>query len=87
MKYAIRYWSGKSTTTGEPNKRTGRMNIAIDEKAFFSTDERKKYIAKHPEWEKVNLKKLRSLNLGDSFEEFTKYIDYLNFKADYEKED
>ena len=82
--FAIKYWSGKNTTTGDPNPRTGRMSKAIDIKYFKTLTERKHYIEKNYEWELCSQKKLRKLCLGNSVETFNKYIEYIKFMADYE---
>ena len=34
--YGFEFWDSLNTTTGEPNQRTGRMNIAGDLKIFDS---------------------------------------------------
>ena len=45
--YAVEYWDGKKTTTGEPNPRTWRMSIACDLYVFKSKNERDNSNSKH----------------------------------------
>lgn len=75
--YGVSYKSGRSTTTGSPNKKTGRMNIAIDAKAFKTKKERD-----NSGLEKVTRKELRTLCLGDSLSEFKEYVEMIQFEAE-----
>lgn len=42
--YGIRYWSGRSTTTGTPNPITGRMSKAVDIEVFRSKKDRDEWL-------------------------------------------
>ena len=42
--YAISYYDGKTTTTGEPNEITGSLSIACDVYAFNSKYDRDSYV-------------------------------------------
>ena len=43
--YAIKFISGRSTTTGTPNTKTGRMSVACRLVAFKSSHERDLWVA------------------------------------------
>jgi hypothetical protein len=44
--YAFCFWCGSSTTTGEPHKRTGRLSVAGQLKAFEDRQSRDYYTSR-----------------------------------------
>jgi hypothetical protein len=42
--YGFEYWDGTGTTTGEPNKRTGRMSRAGTARAFLTKSARDSWL-------------------------------------------
>ena len=83
--YAVEYKSGKNTTTGTPNARTGRMSIATHPVAFDSKTERDAWVDSGKNTsamrgncrEAVSLRQLRSLCAGLSVEDFAMHKQYV----------
>lgn len=84
--YAVEFWSGRNTTTGEPNTKTGRMSIACDIEVFDSKSERDKWVENGKETsamrgncrESVTKKELRDLKLGWSIAEFNEHLEMMS---------
>ena len=87
--YAVEYKSGKNTTTGQPNQKTGYMSIATDSVAFTSKNDRDAWVAdgEHTSDMRgncrsaVTLRQLRNLCLGMSIDEFAEHIQYLPYST------
>lgn len=85
--YAIEYVSGRDTTTGEPNDKTGRMNIAIRAKVFDSYYDRNSWVLAGEYTsamrgncrEAATLRQLRKLTRGLSFEQFSESVKHLHY--------
>lgn len=84
--FGVEYWSGKGTTTGTPNKKTGYMSIAMDAKAFKNKADRDSWVNNGGVKLRVAVskKQLRNLCLGMSVTEFEEYLDYLISELDIE---
>ena len=80
--YAVQFRSDRDTTTGEPNKRSGRMSRACDLSVFSDKKARDAYVENGKITadmrgncrEAVNKQKARNLKAGIEFEE---HIDYM----------
>ena len=71
--YAILFLGGNRTcTTGEPNKKTGRMSVACENYVFDSKKARDLWVEKQGDRERMACSKkyLRSKNLGCSMRDF-----------------
>ena len=87
--YAVEYISGRGTTTGQPNQKTGYMSIATDSVAFASKKERDAWVAdgeytsdmRGNSRAAVSLRQLRNLCLGMSIDEFAEHIQYLPYST------
>lgn len=83
--YAVRFWSGRTTTTGQPNPRTFRMNRAVDIEVFETAAAREKWVDAGEVTsdmagncrEAVTKRQLRNLHLGWSVQEFNEHLDML----------
>lgn len=83
--YAVQFWSGRNTTTGEPNPRTMRMSRAVNVEVFKTAAARDKWVdggqvtsgmagnCREP----VTKQQLRELRLGLSMKDFNEYLDAL----------
>lgn len=88
--YAVQYRSGRFTTTGQPNKRTGRYSIAVNAAAFDTPAERDSWVDAGPVTsdmrgncrEAVTKAGLRRLLRGMSEAEFTEYLDAITAALD-----
>jgi hypothetical protein len=88
--YAFEFWSGRNTTTGQPNSKTGRMSKAGAAAAFATRSERDEWVNDGEVTsdmqgncrEAVTKKVLRHLRLGKSLYEFNCLIEELQFSAD-----
>lgn len=84
--YAVEYKSGIATTTGLPNKKTGRYSKAVDSYVFSSKKERDNFVDNGKVTsgmrgncrKSVNLKELRYLHKGLSLTEFDEMLEMLN---------
>lgn len=87
--YAVEYLSGRNTTTGQPNPKTGYMSIAIDSVAFTSKNERDAWVAdgEHTSDMRgncraaVSLRQLRKLCLGMSIDEFDRLAEAIEYAS------
>ena len=85
--YAIEYASGRDTTTGDPNPKTGCRNIAIRAKVFDSYYDRNSWVLAGAHTlamqgncrEAATLMQLRRLTLGLSFEQFSECVKHLHY--------
>ena len=76
--YAVEYWDGKNTTTGQPNPRTGRMSRACDLVIFQSRSERNEWIKSGRKIrEAVTRANARQLFAGWSLNDFNEHIESL----------
>lgn len=90
--YAVQFWSSKSTTTGQPNKKTGRLSKACSTGIFKSKAARDLWVEEGkttPDMrgncrEAVTKKELRELNLGLTTEQFNEHLEMLVPFEDYE---
>jgi len=81
--YAVEFWSGRNTTAGSPNERTGRMSKACDIWAFSSKAARDSWVDAGKITsdmqgncrKAVAKKEARSLCLGISVGEFDAHLD------------
>lgn len=82
----FQYWSGRSTTTGTPNPRTGRMSIAGDLVAFATKSERDEWVARGKVTSDmqgncrraVSRREARALSRGSSLADFIESIEHLS---------
>ena len=75
--YAFQYHDGKNTTSGTPNKRTGRMNIAGELKIFLTKESRDSWVNTYYNRGIVTAKQSRELHLGLAGYEYQEMIDSL----------
>ena len=68
--YAATFPFGRDCTTGEPNKKTGRMSKACKFYAFTSKKERDSFVESNHTAEAFSRRGLRGLSLGSSVENF-----------------
>jgi hypothetical protein len=83
--YGFEFLGSKRTTTGEPNKRTGKMSIAGTVRAFRNTRELARWVdAAKPGRERLEVKlpRLRVLLAGMTMEEFAEALRAAKFDAD-----
>jgi hypothetical protein len=93
--YGFRYYSGHSTTTGEPNPKTGRLSIAGETRVFSNREKLNAWLDKEKltspcglgggRREEKTLKELRKLYLGFSQENFDEIMEMENFDIDPEE--
>lgn len=89
--YGFRFFAGRNTTMGHPNKITGKYSIAGQMFASYNKEKFENWLANEKrdcvsgngggERIKCTKAELRSLNLGDTIEEFE---DEINFILRYE---
>lgn len=81
--YGFEYWDGYKTTTGQPNKKTGRMSTAGDLAVFSSKALRDQWITEGARRARagVSSSKARDLCAGMSVAE---YAEHLTWICDYE---
>ena len=85
--YAVEYVNGRDTTTGEPNDKTRRMNIAIRAKVFDSHYDRNTWVLAGEYTsamqgncrEEATLRQLRKLTRGLSVEQFSECVKHLHY--------
>ena len=70
--YAFHFYDGRRTTTGNPNKRTGRCSVAGRITTFKSKLQRDQWVIEHSKRMAVNAKEARQLCLGQNM---ANYID------------
>jgi len=83
--YAVQFWSGRNTTTGTPNEKTGYKSIACDLLSFSSKEARDSYVDKGKITcdmrgncrEAVTKKQARSLCLGMSVSAFNEHLELM----------
>lgn len=83
--YAVQFWSGRNTTTGTPNEKTGRMSIACDIESFSSKESRDSWVNAGKITsdmqgncrETVTKNEARSLCLGSSVSEFNEHLEMM----------
>lgn len=88
--YAAEYWSGKQTTTGQPNKLTGRYSKAASLAVFPTAAERDEWVSNGKTTsdmrgncrEALSADEARRLRAGSSDAEYAEEIEMLVF--DYE---
>ena len=81
--YAVQFWSGRKTTTGQPNEKTGRMSIACDIEVFSSKKDRDNWVENGKTTsdmrgicrEVITKKEARDLCLGMSVASFNEMIE------------
>ena len=84
--YGVEFWSGRNTTTGDHNPRTGRMSIACDIQSFESISARNDWVDNGKitadmggnNRETITKKKVRALCLGMSIVDYNEYLDYIS---------
>ena len=89
--YAHQYASGRKTTTGEPNPRTGRMSIAGELRSFPTAQLRDEWVSRGkitPDMqgncrEAVTIREARRLRAGMSPERWDDYREYLRMQDDH----
>jgi hypothetical protein len=82
--YAFEFRSGRHTTTGEPNKKTGRLSIAGNLVIFASKEKRDAWVDAGKTTsdmqgncrESVTRTEARNLNLGASMSEHIEYVEF-----------
>lgn len=82
--YGFEFLGGKGTTTGEPNRRTGRCSIAGTFRAFHSAVDLDRWINAAPAGRErlaVALPRLRALLSGKTTDEFKEAIRAAQFDA------
>lgn len=94
---AFRYFSGRNTTTGEPNPRTGFYSNAGSLCGFYSIADRRDWIFEERlskpcglgggERIPVTIKEARSLLLGESLEDFYHEIERIRDELEEEIEE
>ena len=92
MYYGFRYCCNRSCTTGQPNKITGRYNIAGESVGFGTRSERDKWLSKERrdlpsgcgggERVSVTREELRGLHRGYSLLEFKQMLEYIESRSD-----
>ncbi|MGZ8220034.1 MAG: hypothetical protein ACXWT0_00150 [Methylobacter sp.] len=83
--YAVQFWSGRNTTTGTPNEKTGHMSIACDLESFSSKESRDSWVDTGKTTsdmrgncrEAVTKKEARSLCLGMSVSAFNEHLEMM----------
>jgi len=83
MYYGIRFEGNENTTTGEANKRTGRMSIACSLVAFLSKKERRNWVDKSDWYDKricVKYKEIPSYFKGETIAAREEIIQQARFK-------
>jgi hypothetical protein len=94
--YGFRYYSGRSTTTGQPNKKNGRYSIAGSAIAFKSKEELNAWLLRENRIKASGLgggirdpiknrKQLRNLNAGLDWRGFCEYLNNLHWQCDNEE--
>lgn len=79
--YAVEYSRDETATTGDPNRRTGKLSIACTPVAFYSKQIRKKWVAAAKSGncrQAVTRKELRQLCLGMSIAAFNESTLYMS---------
>ena len=88
--YAATFPYGRTVSTGEPNKRTGRMSVACVFHAFHTRKERDAFLVRSTQCCRnagaFTKKGLRSLSLGSSVQDFEENVRYAETTADNLKE-
>ena len=79
--YGFEYKSGKTTTTGTPNKITGRMSIAGSVAVFNTRSERDEWVSENSRRVSCNKRSLRSLCLGMSVVNYNEYLNSIEVLA------
>jgi hypothetical protein len=80
--YGFEYASGKNTTSGPPNEKTGNMNKAGKLVVFTKKENREEWAdetgrSTQKIREAVSIKKARELHLGMSVADFDEMLDYM----------
>lgn len=73
MYYAFSYADGKNTTSGQPNNKTGRLNIAGHLTAFTGKSDRDEFVQRTGA-DPVTAKQARELHLGMSLSEYREHL-------------
>lgn len=74
--YAFEYWGGSHTTTGDPNRMTGRMSIAGELAIFENKKSRDDWASKSSKREIVSSTEARRLKQGMSINDYKEYVAY-----------
>jgi len=88
--YAVQFMSGRNTTTGQPNAKTGYYSNAVGVNCFKTSAERDEWVSNGESTsamrgncrESVSKKELRDLCLGSSIIEFNEMLENIQFQAD-----
>ncbi len=89
--YAFEYWSGRQTTTGEPNKNTGYMSIAGTINIFNNKNDRDLWVLAGKstcdmsgnDRESVTKKEARNLCLGMTITEYDEMMNFLGMVGEF----
>lgn len=82
--YAVQFTSGKNTTTGEANSRTGRMSKAVDLVSFSKKETRDNWVENGKITsdmqggncrKSVTKQEARDLHLGETLAEFNEMLE------------
>ena len=87
--YAVEYLSGRNTTTGQPNQKTGYLSIAVHPQSFSSKPERDAWVddGEHTSDMRgncrsaVTLRQLRGLHLGLSLDDFDRLVEAIQYAS------
>lgn len=94
--YAFRFYSLRNTTTGSPNLKTGRYDIAGETKVFSSLQKRNEWIDQEGKNNSlkelgerivINGKKhLRKFHRGSTITQFNEMLESLQSECDFQNE-
>ena len=84
--WAVEFLGGNRTcTTGGPNKKTGRMSMAIDYTAFTTSADRDNWVDRAKQGKErisATLREIRGMQLGSSVQDFNEEIENIIWRVE-----